>query len=114
MASKASRSAKAPKPLKEQSLTKAQVVAELATRVDMSKVQVNEIFDKLFDIIGEELSAGHSITIPGLVKLVLVRKAATSARPGRNPFTGESITLKAKPARNVVRAKPLKALKDLA
>ncbi|HEX8201034.1 MAG TPA: HU family DNA-binding protein, partial [Isosphaeraceae bacterium] len=50
---------------------------------------------------------------PGLVKLKVVPKPATKARPGRNPFTGESITIKARPARNVVRALPMKALKEL-
>ena len=50
----------------------------------------------------------------GLVKVTLTRKAATPARPGKNPFTGEAITIKAKPARNVVKVRALKALKDMA
>jgi nucleoid DNA-binding protein len=41
-------------------------------------------------------------------------KRATKARPGRNPFTGEEIMIAAKPARRVVRVRPLKALKDMA
>ena len=50
--------------------------------------------------------------LPGLLRLRVVRKAATKARPGRNPFTGEAMTIKAKPARNVVRATPSKVLKE--
>ena len=50
--------------------------------------------------------------LPGLLRMRVVRKPATKARPGRNPFTGEAMTIKAKPARNVVRATPSKALKD--
>ena len=51
--------------------------------------------------------------VPGLLKLKVVRKPATKARPGKNPFTGEPMTIQAKPARNVVRALPLKALKEM-
>jgi nucleoid DNA-binding protein len=51
--------------------------------------------------------------VPGLMKLKVVRKPATKERQGKNPFTGEPMTIKAKPARNVVRVQPLKALKDL-
>jgi nucleoid DNA-binding protein len=43
----------------------------------------------------------------------VVRKPATKARSGKNPFTGEPMTIQAKPARNVVRALPLKALKEM-
>jgi nucleoid DNA-binding protein len=47
------------------------------------------------------------------MKVTVVRKPATKARKGLNPFTGEEIMFKAKPARNVVRIRPLKGLKDL-
>ncbi len=53
-------------------------------------------------------------TVPGLMKITLKKKPATKARVGVNPFTGEQMTFKAKPARNVVRIRPLKALKDMA
>ena len=52
-------------------------------------------------------------TVPGLMKIKVVRKPATKARKGVNPFTGEAMTFKAKPARNVVKVLPLKALKDM-
>jgi len=52
--------------------------------------------------------------MPGLMKVKVVRKPATKARPGINPFTGEETIFKAKPARNVVKVQPLKALKDMA
>ena len=51
--------------------------------------------------------------VVGLLKLKVVRKPATKERPGTNPFTGEATIFKAKPARNVVKALPLKALKDM-
>jgi ribosomal protein L27 len=51
--------------------------------------------------------------VPGSLELKVVRKPATKAKPGRNPFTGEAMTIKAKPARDVVRAIPMKALKEM-
>jgi nucleoid DNA-binding protein len=51
--------------------------------------------------------------MPGLLKLKLVRKPATKARMGKNPFTGQEMMIKAKPARNVVKAQPLKSLKEM-
>ena len=51
--------------------------------------------------------------MPGLMKIKVVRKPATKARPGINPFTGEEIMIKAKPARNVVKVTPLKNLKEM-
>ncbi len=51
--------------------------------------------------------------MPGLFKIKVTRKPATRARKGINPFTGEPMVFKAKPARNVVKIQPLKALKDM-
>ena len=50
--------------------------------------------------------------LPGLLKIVRVHKPATKARKGINPFTREPMMFKAKPARNMVRVRALKALKD--
>jgi len=52
--------------------------------------------------------------LPGLLKVMVVRKPATEARKGINPFTGQETIFKAKPARNVVKIRPLKGLKDMA
>ncbi|MGH8646407.1 MAG: HU family DNA-binding protein [Gammaproteobacteria bacterium] len=55
-----------------------------------------------------------AFVVPELaVKLTRVERPATKARKGRNPLTGEEIMIKAKPARKVIRALPLKALKDV-
>jgi nucleoid DNA-binding protein len=50
--------------------------------------------------------------IPGLLKLTSVKKAAVPAREGINPFTKEKTMFKARPARTVIKPRPLKALKD--
>jgi len=51
--------------------------------------------------------------LPGLMKIETKRKPATKARKGINPFTGEKMTFKAKPARTVVKIRPLKQVKDM-
>jgi hypothetical protein len=67
------------------------------------------------DLVGRELSkkGPGQFVVPGLLKLKVVRKPATKAKQGVNPFTKEPMTIKAKPARNVVKAVPMKGLKSL-
>ena len=101
------------KAKKEKGMTKAQMVSELASSTGLSKSQISDVFTALLDLIGKELGSNRPSSIPGLIKIVINRKDATKARPGINPFTGESITIKAKPARNVVKVKALKGLKEL-
>jgi len=98
---------------KEKGMTKAQMVGELASKTNLTKSQINDVFVSLLQIIESELKDNRPSTIPGIVKIDVRRKEATKARPGVNPFTGEKITIKAKPAKNVVKVKALKGLKDL-
>lgn len=107
---KSSKSSKSSKPT---SMTKAQLAQELASRTGMTKAQVNSVFSAMTEVVAIEVGAGRPIAIPGLVKITSVRKPATHARPGINPFTKEAITIKAKPARNVVKVRALKGLKDM-
>ncbi len=104
-----------PKTLKE-AMTKTQVLTEIADTSGLSKQQVQSVLDELSSLIElhvKKRSVGH-FTLPGLLKVQVVNKPATKARKGRNPFTGEETTFKAKPARNVVKVRPLKKLKDMA
>jgi nucleoid DNA-binding protein len=96
------------------SLTQAQLIAELADATGRSKAEVKDMFDHLFKLVKAQLAKGYAVTLPGLVKIELKKKAARAARPGRNPATGETIMIKAKPASMAVKAKPIKALKELA
>ena len=94
--------------------TKSQIVGAIAEETELSKKQVNAVFDALAGEIKKNLKSGPGVfTVPGLLKLKVVRKPATKARKGINPFTGEEMMFKAKPARNVVKALPLKALKEM-
>jgi nucleoid DNA-binding protein len=95
--------------------TKSEILAGLAEETGLSKKDVQAVFDSLGKMVKQELSKkGPGVfTVPGLLKLKVVRKPATKARKGINPFTKEETVFKAKPARNIVKASPLKALKDM-
>ena len=60
----------------------------------------------------KELKKSGAFVVPGLAKFIVVKKPATKARQGINPFTKEPTTFKAKPARKIVRARPVKAVKE--
>jgi len=87
-------------------------MSEIASKAALSKAQVSSVFTSLSEMIVSELKDGRPVTIPNLVKVTVQHKPATAARPGRNPFTGESITIKAKPARRAVKVRAVKVLKD--
>jgi len=95
--------------------TKSQVFVELAEQGDLTRKQVATVFDGLASMIKKDLGkrGPGTFTVPGLMKIKVVRKPATKARKGINPFTGEEMMFKAKPARNVVKVQALKGLKDM-
>jgi len=98
-------------------LSKAQLTAKLAESTGLTKKQVNDVLDDLNDVIAGHLKnrgGAGSFTLPGLFKITTKHKPATKARKGTNPFTGEEVMLKAKPASVQVRVRPLKKLKDMA
>ncbi len=96
--------------------TKTEVFGAIAEETELSKKQVSAVFDSLAEQIKKALgrNGAKQFTIPGLCKIVVQSKPATKARKGINPFTGEETMFKAKPARNVVKVRPLKNLKDMA
>jgi nucleoid DNA-binding protein len=95
--------------------TKTEVYASIAEATDLTKKQVAAVFDALATEIGKSLGKrGPGVfTVPGLCKIQVKHKPATKARKGINPFTGEEQMFKAKPARNTVKIRALKALKDM-
>ena len=93
--------------------TKSDILAALAKDTGLSKRQLNEVFDSLNTIIRKSLRSNGVFTLPGLTKMKVVKKPATKARKGTNPFTGEEMMFKAKPASKKVRLLPLKNLKDM-
>jgi DNA-binding protein HU-beta len=88
-------------------LTQTQLVAAIAERADLSKSDAKRALAALDDIVLEELGNAQKVRIGGLVQLTVRVKPATKKRQGRNPATGEEITIAAKPASVDLRARPL-------
>lgn len=97
---------------KAQRMSKTEFVEAIANQSGLDKKQVNAVLEAITGITYQELKADHEVVIPGLVKLTSVKKPAVPAREGINPFTKEKTMFKAKPARTVIKPRPLKALKD--
>ena len=99
----------------DRAFTKGQLFTTLAGRTGVARKEVSTMFDELKDIIAAHVKkqGPGQFTIPGLVKLTVIHKPATKARKGINPFTGEEMMFKAKPARNVVKVRPLQKLKEM-
>lgn len=95
--------------------TKSEIMNHISTDTGLTRKEVAAVFDSLGGMISKSLSSrGPGLfNVVGMMKIKVVKKPATKARPGINPFTGEETIFKAKPARKVVKVQPLKALKDM-
>ena len=93
--------------------TKSEVMTQIAKDTSLSRKQVGAVFESLNGVIRKSLRGNGLFTMPGLMKLKVVKKPATKAREGVNPFTGEKMMFKAKPASKKVRVMPLKSLKAM-
>lgn len=95
--------------------TQTQILNEIAEKTSLSKRQIKEVLGELEIIMARHIKKGAAgqFVMPGLFKVTTVRKKATKARKGINPFTKEPTVFKAKPARTVVKIRPLKKLKDM-
>jgi nucleoid DNA-binding protein len=91
--------------------SKSEVIAQICKDTDLTKKEVSAVFESLNGVIRKSLRGAGVFTMPGLLKMKVVKKPATKAREGINPFTKEKVTFKAKPASKKVRVMPLKNLK---
>lgn len=95
-------------------LSKSEILNALAESTQMSRKDVDGVLQALEVLIEDNLTKGSGIfNLPGLMKIYVHEKKATPEREGRNPATGEPITIKAKPASKVVKVRPLKKLKEM-
>lgn len=94
--------------------TKNEIYTALAEKTGLNKKQVASVLDGLLEMSLKELGKKGPgvVLLPGFGKFKVVRKPATKAKQGINPFTKEPMTIKAKPARNAVKFVPLKSLKE--
>ena len=103
------------KGLVKEKYTKGQILADIADSTGLTKKQVGAVVDELGAVIERHIrkNAAGEFVLPGLLKIATIRKPATKERKGINPFTGQETTFAAKPARNVIKIRALKALKDM-
>ncbi len=96
--------------------TKSEIVTKIAETAGLSRRQVLDTLEALNGVIKANVGKkGPGLfVLPGLMKITVIQKPATKARKGINPFTKQEVMFKAKPARKVVKVRPLKALKDMA
>lgn len=96
--------------------TKSEIVTKIAEETELSRKQVSAVFDSLSNQVKSAVGKkGPGVfTVPGLMKINVITKPATPKRKGINPFTKEEQIFAAKPARKVIKVRPLKALKDMA
>jgi nucleoid DNA-binding protein len=95
-------------------LSKSEILNALAESTQMSRKDVDGVLQALETLIEDNLTKGSGIfNLPGLMKIYVHEKKATPEREGRNPATGDPITIKAKPASKVVKVRPLKKLKEM-
>ena len=97
-------------------LSKSETLASIAEATELSRKQVASVFEALSGLIKKNVGkkGPGMFVVPGLMKIVVIQKPATKAHKGINPFTKQEQMFKAKPARRVIKVRPMKALKDMA
>jgi len=93
-------------------LTQSQLIAEIADRAEVTRADAKAMLAALEDVVLEELGNAEKVKIGGLVQLAVRVRPATKSRKGRNPATGEEITIAAKPAAVALKARPLAKAKS--
>jgi nucleoid DNA-binding protein len=96
-------------------MSKSGMIKAITDNTCISKKDVVAVLDCFTQVIEKHVKSGGpgKFVLPGLLKINVVKKPARSARKGINPFTGEEIMIKARPAYKAVKIKPLKKLKEM-
>jgi nucleoid DNA-binding protein len=94
--------------------TKTELIQAITEQLSdkLTRKDVKAVLESLANVGYKELKKSGMFVVPGFAKLIVIKKPATKAREGINPFTKEPMTFKAKPARKVLKARPVKAAKD--
>jgi DNA-binding protein HU-beta len=93
-------------------MSKSELVQKIAAQHSLSRKDVKGVIETLAEVGYKEMKKNGAFVVPGFAKFVVIKKAATAERAGINPFTKEPTVFKARPARKIVRARPVKAAKD--
>ena len=96
--------------------SKGEIITTAAEAAGLTRKQVSAVLESLSEQISRAISkkGPGTFTVPGLMRINVINKPAVKARKGINPFTKQEQMFKAKPARRVVKVRPLKALKTMA
>lgn len=95
-------------------MTKSELIQKIADQFfdRLTRKDIKAVLEAFTKIGHNELKKTGTFLVPGFAKFVVIKKPATKARKGINPFTKEPTVFKAKPARKVIKARTLKATKD--
>jgi len=102
-------------PVVKDPLTKSGIIKALTGMTCIAKKDVTNIIESLGTLIELHVKSRGpgKFIMPGLLKINVVKKPARAARKGVNPFTGEEMMFKAKPAHKIVKIRPLSKLKEM-
>jgi DNA-binding protein HU-beta len=95
-------------------MTQTQLADAVADKAGLSRADAKRVLTALEEVVLEEIGNAEKVKIGGVVQIEARMRPATQERPGRNPATGEEITIAAKPASVAVKARPLAKAKAAA
>jgi nucleoid DNA-binding protein len=93
-------------------MSKSELIQKVSEECSMAKKDVKAVIESLSAVAYKELKKSGIFMLPGFAKFMVVKKPATPERAGVNPFTKEPTVFKAKPARKILKVRPVKAAKD--
>jgi len=99
----------------KKTFTNSEILKTVAEHAGITKGQASQVFDTLTEIVRGHIKTGGAgmLKLAGLLKIEKIHKPAKKARKGINPFTGEEMMFKAKPAHFVIKVRALKKLKEM-
>jgi DNA-binding protein HU-beta len=95
-------------------MTQTQLADAVADKAGLSRADAKKAITALEDIVIEQIGKAEKVKIGGIVQIEARYRPPTQEREGRNPATGETITISAKPASVAVKARPLAKAKNAA
>jgi DNA-binding protein HU-beta len=95
-------------------MSKSELISKIADQQSLSRKDVKGVIEAMAEVGYKEIRKNGAFVVPGFVRFVVIEKPATPERQGINPFTKEPTVFKARPARKIVRARPVKAAKAAA
>jgi DNA-binding protein HU-beta len=93
-------------------MSKSELIQKVADEASVAKKDVKAVIESMATVAYKEMKKSGEFLLPGFAKFIVVKKPATKERTGINPFTKEPTVFKARPARKILKVRPVKAAKD--